>query len=125
MYKGQIVLPKRQSYKWLLSQHELPINNALRLAETGKIHLRMHAGKLSDGILEPLTVTVSNIIGEFLLCFLEGFNLLTELPLNLPQQDLAGSPFPPALPFSPSSPPPALLARSRWCEEARSSLLAG
>jgi len=66
-----LFLKKDKVTGWLLFQHKLPINNALRLTEMGKIHLRIHAGKLSNGILEPLTVRINNIIGEFLLCLFE------------------------------------------------------
>jgi len=42
----------------------------------GEIHLRMHAGKLSDGILKFLVVSISDVVGELFLHLLEGFNLL-------------------------------------------------
>ena len=89
MYEEQIVLQEDRVTKWSLSQHELPIDDALRLIERGKIHLRMHIGKLRDGILEPLVVSIDSIIGELLLRLLEELNLFGQLPFNLPQQDLA------------------------------------
>jgi len=62
----------------------LPINNALGLTKRVKIHLKMHTGKLSDGILEPLAVSIGSVIGEFLLHLLEKLNLFDQLPFNLP-----------------------------------------
>lgn len=74
--------------KKLFSRHELPINDPIRLCERRKIHLRMHAGKMSHGILKPLAISVDGIVGELFLCLLEELNLLSQLPLHLPQLDL-------------------------------------
>ena len=71
------------------SLNELPINNAFGLTERGKIHLRMHTGKLSYGILEPLAISIGNIIVELLLRLLEEFNFLGQFPFYLPQLNLA------------------------------------
>jgi len=49
----------------------------------------MHACKLSYGILEPLVISIDNIVVEFFFCFLEELDLLSQLPLHLPQLDLA------------------------------------
>jgi len=71
----------------LLSKHELPTNDTLGLIERGKIHLRMHAGKLSHGILEPLVISINDVIVEFLFGLLEELDLLSQLPFHLPQLD--------------------------------------
>jgi len=74
--------------KRLLSGHELPINDSLRLRKRGKIHLGMHAGNLSHGIFEPSVISISDVIGEFLFSVLEELDLLAKLPLHLAQLDL-------------------------------------
>ena len=80
---------KRLSYiKKLLFGHELPINDPLRLRELGKIHLRMHAGKLNHGILKPLAISIGSVVGELFFCFLEKLDLLSKLPLHLAQLDI-------------------------------------
>jgi len=58
----QIVHQEDKITRRLLSEHKLPINDAFGLTERGKIHLRIHTGKLSHGILEPLAVSIDNII---------------------------------------------------------------
>ena len=89
MYKERIVLQENRVTEWSLSQHKLPINNALGLTKGGMIHLRMHTCKLSDDILESLAVSIGSVIGELLLHLLEKLNPFGQLPFNLPQQDLA------------------------------------
>ena len=66
----------------------MPVNNALRLREGRKIHLRMHAGKVNHGILKPLAISIGNVVGELFFCFLEKLDLLSKLPLHLAQLDL-------------------------------------
>ena len=82
------VIKKIKLQRRLPSGHELPINDPLRLCERGKIHLMMHAGKLSHGIMEPLVIGISDVIVEFLFCLLEELDLLSKLPLHLAQLDL-------------------------------------
>ena len=87
MYKVRVI--KIKITRWLLARHELPLNDLLRLCERGKIHLRMHAGKLSYGILEPLAISINDIVVEFLFYLLEELDLLNQLPLHLPQLNFA------------------------------------
>ena len=70
--------------RWLLSKHELPTNDTFGLIERGKIPLRMHASKLSYGILEPLAISVDNIVVEVLFRLLEELDLFSQLPFHLP-----------------------------------------
>ena len=81
-----------KSFSW----QDLPVNNALGLTKGGKIHLRIHTGKLSNDILKPLTISVNDIVCELLLCLFKGLNRLSQglsfhsqFALNLPQKDLA------------------------------------
>ena len=90
----EFVCQQRQNYKTKsFSWHELPVNNALGLTEKGKIHLRMHTGKMSNDILKPLSISLSDIVCELLLCLFEGLNLLSQglnllsqFTLNLPRR---------------------------------------
>ena len=112
--------------RWLLSKHEFPINDTLRLCEGGKIHLRMHASKLIHDILEPLAISIDNIVVEFLLCLLEELDLLSEPPLPPAPTGLpVGWPSPPVWSFGPASPRPSPPDQPPCCAEARSSLPIG
>ena len=86
---GKLFVEKENYNKKLFSGHELPINDPLWLCEGEKIHLKMHAGKLSHGILKPLAISVSGVVGELFLCLLEEFNILSQLPFHLPQLNFA------------------------------------
>ena len=58
--------------------HELPINNLHRHHKGGKIHFRMHAGNLSNGILEPSPIRIGNVIGKLRFGLFEELNLLSK-----------------------------------------------
>jgi len=78
---------KKLNYKRkLLSGHELPIDDPLRLCKRGKIHLRMHAGKLSLGILEPLAISIGGVISSSV--FLKSSTFSASFPLHLAQLNL-------------------------------------
>jgi len=93
----KLVRQQRKNYKIESSSwHNLPVNDAFGLTEGGKIHLGVRADKLSNGILEPLTISVSNIVRNLRLCLFEGpdcpsqrLGFLSQLALNSPQKDLA------------------------------------
>jgi len=48
----------------------------------------MHVGNLSHGIFKLDIISIDDVVGELFLSFLEEFNLLGELPLQLAKLDL-------------------------------------
>jgi len=76
MYKVRVIKKTKSQDSYSLSM-SCP-------STTRKIHLRMHTDKLSHGILEPLAISINNVIVEFLFRLLEELNLLSQLPFHLP-----------------------------------------
>ena len=72
---------------------ELPINNPLRRCKGREVHLRVHAGNLSKGILEPCSICVGGIFDQLRLSLFEELDLLGKLTSHAAKLNLLlGSP---------------------------------
>jgi len=67
---------------------EVPINNSLQRCKGGEVHLRVHTGNLSKGILEPCSIRVGDILDELRLSLVEELDLLGKLTLHATKLDL-------------------------------------